>query len=480
MQNEIQGTELSIAILMDDLASAKEIASALRQNNILAHHYQTLEEFWVATNIQIPDLVIVDVIKMSQGSVQFRNHPRVIDHSLRFAFFSKDSTKILLQSTVGLDAYSYVHNDSTLNAQILGLASRLKKEIKTEKNLLEMESRVHRLQTRSQRLISERSQAEEFKAQFEFIRQLCGDLEIQGKRQDFATALINKLDQWESIDSCGLFELNQNGQKLISPEISRKKYHPFPSLWLGQANNQGIESFAEDMAVQVANDLFETEPVLIKIHASFSAPEILLFVAFKEERMSNFPWDTFALMLSGTLRQLRLQQQIPKPSSQFMPAWEGLDLMDRLQKATSETGDTRILCLSFIPLMNVVKKRNQNKFFWSAFFNDFFLQLSTRLSKTTKLSQQGPWHLIFFVQKENLEVEFQMLQTFIKQFGFWKFFEDNSQVLSEEMMPGLKLIPASSAHYLRIFEKEFEDMATANEDKRLLRQVNQEQVKRIN
>jgi hypothetical protein len=75
---------------------------------------------------------------------------------------------------------------------------------------------------------------------------------------------------------------------------------------------------------------------------------------------------------------------------------------------------------------------------------------------------------MFFIPREQVETEFQMLNTFIRQFAFYKFFEDNSQILSEEMMPTLKLVPASSAHYLRLFEKEFEEMATAAESKRLM------------
>ena len=149
--------------------------------------------------------------------------------------------------------------------------------------------------------------------------------------------------------------------------------------------------------------------------------------------------------------------------------WEALDNMDKMQVSGAES-DTRILCLSLIPIIDVAKKRIQNKFYWSAFFNDFFIQLSGRLNKSTKLSLFGPWHVIFFIPKEDLESEFQMLQTFIKQFGFWKFFEDNSQVLSEEMMPTLKLVPASSAHYLKIFEKELEELASGQETKKLMAQ----------
>lgn len=467
MQTTPQGIELSVAILMDDLASAKEIASALRQNNILAYHFQNLDEFWVASNIQTPDLVIVDVTKMSQGSVQFKQHPKVIDQSLCYVFYSKESTKVLLQSTYGLNPFGYIHNDASLNVQILSLVNRRVEMVKHQQEMKELEMRIQRLQSRSQRLISDRSSAEEFRAHFEFMRKFCSEIETDSLRQDFTQALVSKLEKWEAIDGYGLYELNQSGQKLISPEMSKRKHHPFPSLWLGQANHNGIENFAQNMALQVANDLFEIEPVLLKIHAGHQCPDIILFVSFKEERMVNFPWDIFESMLSSSLRRLKLHQQIPQYTSQFLPMWEALDNMDKMQKAGVDS-DTRILCLSLIPIVDVAKKRMQNKFYWSAFFNDFFIQLSGRLNKSTKLSVFGPWHVMFFVPKEDLEAEFQMLQGFVRQFGFWKFFEDNSQILSEEMMPTLKLIPASSAQYLKIFEKEFEDMSSQEETKRLM------------
>ena len=176
----------------------------------------------------------------------------------------------------------------------------------------DLETRVQRLQVRSQRLISDRSAAEEFRAHFDFVRNFCAEIEDEATRQDFTHSLIAKLEKWEAIDGYGLYELNQNGQKLISPEISKRRYHPFPSLWLGQVNAQGIEFFAQEMATQVANDLFEIEPVTIRIHAGASNPDLLLFVSFKEERMMNFPWDIFETMLSSSLRRLKLHQQIPQ------------------------------------------------------------------------------------------------------------------------------------------------------------------------
>lgn len=467
MQTTLQGMELSVAILMDDLVSAKEIAAALRLNHILAHHYDNLDEFWVASSMQTPDLTIIDVTKMSQGSIQFRSHPKVVDKTLAYAFYSKDTTKILLQSTFGLNPLGYIHNDASLNSQIMSLVQRRMTEMKLQKEKAELESRIQRLQARSQRLISDRSGAEEFRSHFEFIRTLCTQIEEDSTRQDFTHSLLSKMEQWEAIDGYGLFELNQSGQKLIAPEISKKKFHPFPSLWLGQVNEHGIESFAQDMATQVANDLFEVEPVMVRIHSGSANPDILLFVSFQEARMMNFPWDVLESMLSSSYRKLKLYQQMPQYSSQFLPMWEALDDMDRMQKSGVDA-DTRIISLSLIPLTEVAKRRTNNKFFWSSFFNDFFLQLSGRLHKSTKLSLFGPWHVMFFIPRENVETETQMLQTFIKQFSYWKFFEDNSQILSEDMLPVLKLIPPSSSHYLRIFEKEFSDLGVKEEEKRLM------------
>lgn len=466
MQTTTQGSELTVAILMDDLVSAKEIASALRQNNVLAHHYQSLDEFWVASKLQVPDLTFVDVTKMSLGSVQFRSHPRVIDGTLRYAFVSKDSTKILLQSTHGLKAFGYINLDPSLPAQVTCLTERLLENVRSRKELQEMDQRIHRLQSRSQRLISERSEAEEFRAHFEFIRNLCSEIEMESARLDYTQSLINKLESWAVIDGYGIYELNQSGQKLISPESSRKKYHPFPALWLGQVNEHGIEEFAQDMASQVANDLFESDPVCLKIHAGHNHPDMVLFLTFTEARMASFPWDVLESMLSSSLRRLKLAKQLPHYSSQFVPMWEALDDLDQLQK-DQIAADTRILCLSLIPITSLARKRPQNKFYWASFFNDFFLQLSGRLQKTTKLSLFGPWHVMFFIPNSHFEAESQMLQTFTRQFSYWKFFEDNSLALTDQMLPSLKLIPASSAHYLKMFEKEFEEDAMAQEAKRL-------------
>ncbi len=460
-----QGHELSVAILMDDLASAKEISGALRNQAIFAHHYQQLDEFWAATNIQIPDLLFVDVTKLAQGTIQFKNHPRVIDGSLAFVLFSKDTTKILLNSTLSLKPFGYLHRDTTLANQIEGIVLKRSRELSWQKESMEMESRLQRLQSRSQRMLSERSQAEEFKAHFEFIKNISIEIEESGKNNEFLNSLASKLEAWDLIESYGFYELNANAQKLVSPQFSKKKFHPFPSLWLGEPNQTGIKFFAEEMALQVALDLFENQPKVLKIFGGKELPELLVYISLKNSKEDVFPWSLFEFMISSAFRKIQIQNELPSEVGQFLNSWEGLDLLDKIQYDSGQDVEMRVIGMSLLPLCEIIKKRVNNKFYWTNFYHELARQFSTLLQKSTKISNQGPWHILIYVRRENIEMEFNVLQMILKNLSIWKFFEDDSQVLTEDLTPQLKLLPASSAHYLRTFEKDLQENIFASETK---------------
>ena len=97
-------SDFQIAILIEDIVEAKSISDGLREIGIFAHYYQHLDDLWVSLNTYTPDLCIVDVKMMSQGTLLFKQHPKVKNNSLKYAFYYKDSTKVLLISTVCLDS----------------------------------------------------------------------------------------------------------------------------------------------------------------------------------------------------------------------------------------------------------------------------------------------------------------------------------------------------------------------------------------
>ncbi len=457
MKKSTQGMELSVAILMDDLASAKEISDAIRNLGIFSHHYQSLDEFWATTSIELPDLLFLDVTKMSQGNILFKNHSRVLDGSLSYVIFSKDSTKVLLQSTLSMKPYAYLHKDVTLSSQVEGIVLKKQNDLKNQKELTEFESRIQRLQARSQRMILERSQAEEFKAQFEFIKSFCIDVEKSLKGQNFINSLATKLETWNVINSFGMYELSQDGQKLVSQLVSSKKYHPFPSLWLGQANLNGIEKFAQDMALQVSLDLFETNPQMIRISGGNTNPDMLLFLELNQEGAHSISWDLFEFMINSSFRQIKISTESAKFHSPILSTWEGLDYLDKLSSANSSEQETRVIAINMLPVCELVKKRVNNKFYWTSFYNELLNQLTDLLQKKSKISMMGPWNVLVYVQKENLEMEYNVLQMILKSIQLWRYFEDDSQILKEEVYPSLRLIPLSSANYLRAFSSDFEN-----------------------
>ena len=200
MQNN-QGSDITVALIADDMNSAKEISLALRKINIFAYHYQNLEEYWASTHLQVPDLTIIDVAKISQGSLQFASHPLVMQGKLDYAFFSKDSTKFLLKSTLVLKPVGYLSIDITLEHTIKQMLNQLMERKNNKVLIEELNLRVERLKNRSQKIISERSEAEEFKAQINQIQQFSSSVSEKMKQTDFHMSLIEISLALESMNS---------------------------------------------------------------------------------------------------------------------------------------------------------------------------------------------------------------------------------------------------------------------------------------
>lgn len=444
-----QGLDISVAIIADDMSSAKEISLALRKLNIFAYHYQNLEEYWVSTHLQIPDLTIIDVTKMSQGNLQFASHPLVVQEKLNYAFFSKDSTKFLLKSTLALKPIGYLSLDVTLDFTLKQLITHMISEKENTQTIAELSQRVERLKARNQKIISERSEAEEFKAQINQIQNFSNSVFKLMERTDFQNALIQSLSEWVDIDAFGIYELSRDGQRLISPESTAKNYNPLPSLFLGHKSQSSIEAFAKEMAGQVALDLFEMTPIVLEIKGLKT--EVLLYLSFKSEYLINYPWELLEKEISRLYQSSKISHQAPKLAGQFLPMWEALDYMDKLGQDLQS--GVKVLVLDLSPLLRVATSKTSNKFYWSTFYNEFFLQLSNVISPSTKLSVQGPWEITFFVEDSLLEKDSFALQAFVKKYSYWKYFQDQSSILPEDIHPTLRITPASSSLYLRGFEK---------------------------
>jgi hypothetical protein len=452
----VQERELTVALLMEDPHAARELSVALRQAGIFAHFHRDLDEFWVATKLQLPDLAIVDVAKMSLGDMQLKDHPCVRDGSLATVFHYKEETRFLLQSALALPACGFINGDVALVPQVLAIVTRRTAEVTALARAQEMESRIGKLQARAGRLMGERSQGEQFKAHYDFLALLTKEVAEEARSGEFTSALFNRLAQWPAVQQVGMYELAPNRQKLVAPMLQRKAWLALPSLWIGKDCADGIEPFAVDMAWQVARDVFENEPVELRLHGGPRHPELLVYLAVDRERTADFPWDLMATMLSASWRQWRLSRQTNRASLQVLPVWEALDRLDQTHFHQNEGEKT--LLLSFTPLLALIKKKTGNRFHYGACYNDFFLQMGQRLHETTRFSFCGPWHVLLFVKGSLLAREHEQLATLLAGFPFWRFFEDETRLMGDEARPTLKPLAPSAVHYLRTLEREFDEL----------------------
>ncbi len=454
---EFQKKDLTVALLMDNARQAAEVSRALREVGIFAHFYSELDEFWMATKLQTPDLSIVDVAKMSFGDTTFKNHPKVKDGSLCTVFFYSRDTQVLLQSALQLPAFGYLCADVGLVEQVRTLSERRRSELALEIMSRDLNERISRLQTRSTRMITERNEAEEFKTHFEAISKLCNVIEEDAIKSDFVTALFSQLSKWDAVKMMGMYELGHNRQKLTSPDMQKSKWTTLPGLWIGKVCDQGIEPFALDMSWQVARDIFETEPVELKLLGGALHPELIVFVEVDQQRLLEFPWDLMNQMLTASYRRWKLNREMPRPQVQAMPVWEALDHLDNLSQPQMEASE-KLAIISFTPLLTMINKKANNRFHFTACMNDFFLQLGDALHPSTRFSYMGPWHIVLFIQKNFLEREFNMARDVVNAFPFWRFFEDETKLLGVESKPSIKILAPSAVNYLRTLEREFDEL----------------------
>ena len=146
-------TELTVALLIENMQEAKEISTILREFGVFAHFYQSLDEFWVAINTFTPDLSIIDVKCMSQGSVLLKDHPKVLNKTLSMTFYFTEKTKVLLSSTYSFLHEGYLKKELNLKGQLLSILQRRNEFVRLEQEVSTLENRVERLQKSQQRFL---------------------------------------------------------------------------------------------------------------------------------------------------------------------------------------------------------------------------------------------------------------------------------------------------------------------------------------
>ena len=444
--------EFQVALLMDDVVEAKTISDGLREIGIFAHYYQGLDELWVALNTHTPDLCIVDVKKMSSGQLLFAQHPKVKKNELKYAFYYKDSTKVLLNATFGMNHYGLIRAEVNLVDQLKSVLLRRNEELHLLEQVNDANARIQRLKLRSVRLNEAQEKNHQILKQDETCQELIHNLGSTNSFGEFHQRLIYLFSNWKDCAELGIYKLNSTHQKLVSIKSKEKKFKNLPDLWLSTACPEGISQYAVDMANDVCYGIMDEGLMTLNICGAYDRPDMLLIGRFDKTNTEFFNWKNLENKLSSEYRKLIVKEQrgqeVVNHVESVFTTFQNLDDIQYHQVEATH----RFAVVDFSNLVSMIKQRTGNRFYWKAFSNEFLAEICEVLSGNFKISYYGVGAFLVGMEKKYIESDYNKLKAYVEDFQFWRYFEDSSVVISNDITPEVRFVAPSSVNVIRQME----------------------------
>jgi hypothetical protein len=481
--------ELSVALVMSNIKEAHTISQVFKKVGVVPHYYETLEEFWFSLFESVPTLALVDVTKMSEGDLLLKNHPMIKAESVPLAFYLPKNSDVLLTSTFDLFHLGLIEqrgDEGSYQGQIKSLLKRLNKfhKIETERNLFKETG--EKSERKIVKVIESHEKIKEKEFYNTLLKSMLARIELAKDSFDFEEALAKVFDQTHEVSAFSLLELSQSGHKLVSAEMDARKSKKIPSLWLGKACEDGIEFFAQNMAAQVGLELLGSDLVSLMIKGKAINPERIVIVKAKNEEILNgLDWESLEYALSGLYTHFAyVSSESNFKTSNMLTPWEFMSLLDakthgkRLSMNDSSleahmNSDYALVNIDFSDLINTIREKSLERFFFNAFFKDFWERFESQYRYQVKVSPVSLNNIAVLVDKNIADEAFIALKNYSLRYPYWKYFEDVDIVLTKNMKPTLQMVNFSRESYLRHIDAIEKVLAPREELKQIGNEIQQ-------
>ncbi len=460
MKKQPKAKTIEIALLLDDMAEIKKFSTALRDLGIIAYFYENLQDFWNGVLERTPQLSIVDVKKMGEQNLLLKNHPLIRSEHLPVAFFYKDSSKLLLNSTHQLFHFGFINENDNYVGCLKGLLKRVHKYLGLELDLKVIESKNQRLKGKMNDLMEFVQVGRQKEYYEQVLKAIINKIESNSKTENFYDVCINALASIREVSKISYMQLSPNRQKLFSPDVNNSKYIKMPSVWLGESNKNGLGPYSQNLASQVALDIIGGELMTLLIKGKESDPEKIIFIrANDEEFLNNFDWNSFELYLHGLNNAYEnIDNSVDNNQERLISPWRLHSLLDQdFYRDSTESGqfeDENVLIdIDFTNLVDSMFKRVGSRFYWDRFFKDFINKFIYQYKSDFLFCPFGIKHLAIVVHKDSAGELFKQLKAYAIRFPLWQYFEESDKVLIENLRPVVKMVPYSTDAYT-IFRNE--------------------------
>ncbi|MCK5883979.1 MAG: hypothetical protein KAG61_09835 [Bacteriovoracaceae bacterium] len=446
--------ELDAAILIENLEIAAEISNNLRCTGVIPHFYEDFKSFWYGTHDSSPSLAIVDVKLMSSGELSLHDHPMIKNNKCNIIFFHNDATAPLLFSTYDLWHLGTINSDQNLKGQLKGVLKRLNHKLELETTNENLKLGANKYERKLKSLATSTNSEKERVFYRDQLINICNQLDRISLEGDFSSLCKKVLAGVEFISGYSIMELAPGEQRLLSTKIECDKHIEIPALWLGKKCENGIELFAQNLATQVAIEVFDEELMVLAIKGAKENPDLLLFIKSEDEgAFNNFDWDFLERHLSGIYGRIELRKQGKKSiSSSTYDCWEMMDAIDgEFFKGLDAGGDLSLINVNFDKLIAAIRIRPDIRFFWGKFFEEFKSRMALSFDFNFKFSPVGTTDLGVLIPASDAKA-FELIKIFTKSFPYWRYFENTDFTIGKELTPEVRMIPMSAEAYLSFIE----------------------------
>jgi hypothetical protein len=431
--------EFSLAIISENMKQIDKVSLELREFGIMPHYYTKLDEFWVdAKNTHI-DFVIVDIEKMSERDLLFRNHPKVMEGKLGFSFFYSSESMALLPSTYGLAHEGYLATDFDLHPQLQVILSRFNERSSLYAANETLSTKLNHLDLKTKAWHQDFLRLKDMRTVEEKIDNYLRGLDNCANDSLFFDKLIINSDQTSEIEQFGLYYFAKGKKSLVSPKIHTKKAVVLPELWVMDSHVDSIDHFALEMATQATRSLFSKHKKIIKIKRKNRVHALLILDSqiFNEEKELMILEKKLSTYFSFIVPEEHESARVNIGSIYDVAQFFEEEIKDKKQ---------RFIKLNFSSVLENIGE-GKNRFFWKPFFVDLSKELRSMVSGIT-ISNMSLTELVLSFESSTFEQDYQKIKAVIEDIELWKYFEHTSLLMKANLAIEMSILSPGSIESL--------------------------------
>lgn len=452
-------SKFTVALLLSDFKETQLIHDELKRQNVESHFYDDLTSFWTGIIHKKPSFCIVDIKLIAHNNLLLSDHPLIKEQETSLVLYYADSTAPLLISTHLFDEVNTLKKSNNYQPALERIVEIKKAKYDKRQQYIELKNLFLQKEAEVKKL----SQVQTTQAQVthyqSLVKKTCLDFDKLRYKVDFNNAIEKIFDSINEIESYSILELSFNGQKLISAFSDSAKNHQIPSIWLGKSCTNGIESFAQNMATQVAMEQMPGNLVSLLIRGKKNEVTKMIFIKSSQETFYNhYDWDVLESYLNGfiaTSENLDTSNDV-MDTRRLSGPFEAMSYIDQYlfgqsahdSKVSKLDPNLKLVSVDLTELIERVLKQKTNRFYWNRFLTDFVNKFEIQSGYSFKYFEYGVNQISFLVAQNQFQNFYDQLREYASNFSYWKYFENSDGILAAIIEPKVFMIPLSAYAYI--------------------------------